>query len=185
MARDATKWVKRTCAYCGIEFDVRVCWSKNGQGKFCSIACQRNGRIKPTRNLVEVICAICGSVFYVREYRRYTAVTCSNECRAIYCGILKRKEIKGRYTWDRSYQRKAWAKAVLERDNYTCQRCGSTENLRAHHIFWVSECPSVAGELWNGVTLCETCHIKEHGGEVSWQKQEQQGKHEVLEVGSL
>jgi hypothetical protein len=39
------------------------------------------------------------------------------------------------HIWIRTLtESKHWRKAVLKRDNYTCQICGSKENLEAHHI---------------------------------------------------
>lgn len=55
-----------------------------------------------------------------------------------------------------------WSKAVRERDNYTCQRCGTvhapnSQGLHAAHIFGrgrkVTRCV-----LENGVALCYGCH---------------------------
>lgn len=53
---------------------------------------------------------------------------------------------------------------VFQRDNYTCQSCGSTEKtLHAHHTFYRSD---VDGP-WDYqpssiVTLCDECHEIEH-----------------------
>lgn len=59
-----------------------------------------------------------------------------------------------------------WRKAVLERDNYTCQDCNSTENANAHHIKSLIEYPELVFDINNGLTLCEDCH-KRH---TSWQR---------------
>lgn len=57
-----------------------------------------------------------------------------------------------------------WARQVLERDNYTCQRCGlkSKEKgiMEAHHIKPVSRYPSLALDISNEITLCKNCHYK-------------------------
>lgn len=54
-----------------------------------------------------------------------------------------------------------WRKAIKARDG-ACIDCGSTERLEAHHLVAVAKFPEVATELWNGITLCRKCHIKEH-----------------------
>lgn len=61
---------------------------------------------------------------------------------------------------------KEWRKAVYERDDYTCQKCGKKGgNLNAHHIKAYAEYPDLRIELDNGITLCEECHKKEHWGD--------------------
>jgi len=57
-----------------------------------------------------------------------------------------------------------WRNSVLERDNYTCQICGK-DNLKggdcqAHHIFDKEKHPEFKYEVWNGLTLCGSCHSK-------------------------
>jgi 5-methylcytosine-specific restriction endonuclease McrA len=74
-------------------------------------------------------------------------------------------------------ENRGWRIAVLERDNYICQKCGNKENgLHAHHIKTFAEIIQEYGidnltdameceELWdvdNGQTLCESCHKIEH-----------------------
>lgn len=51
-----------------------------------------------------------------------------------------------------------WRKAVLERDNHTCQDCGGTKNIAAHHIKPVIEYPKLIFNTGNGLTLCRDCH---------------------------
>ncbi len=55
-----------------------------------------------------------------------------------------------------------WIRKVKERDNYTCQHCGSTDNLCAHHIKPVATHPKLAGCVTNGITLCAECHAEVH-----------------------
>lgn len=52
-----------------------------------------------------------------------------------------------------------WRKAILRRDNYTCQLCGIRGGkLVADHIFAWSTHPELRFELSNGRTLCVPCH---------------------------
>jgi len=56
----------------------------------------------------------------------------------------------------------AWSKAVKRRDKHTCQKCGASENLRAHHKVPLAEDAWLALDLNNGVTLCDACHEATH-----------------------
>ena len=51
-----------------------------------------------------------------------------------------------------------WSLAVRERDNHTCQSCGSQEELEAHHIAPKELYPYLAAHVPNGITLCRPCH---------------------------
>ena len=50
--------------------------------------------------------------------------------------------------------------SCLQRDNYTCQQCGSTERLEVHH--WEPYRFSFDNSLENLVTLCADCHDAIH-----------------------
>jgi predicted restriction endonuclease len=61
-----------------------------------------------------------------------------------------------------------WRHAVFERDNYTCQHCkarcgdGVDVHLHAHHIKGFANHPEHRLDVDNGLTLCKSCHYKEH-----------------------
>ena len=58
-----------------------------------------------------------------------------------------------------SREYKLWRKAVFERDDFTCQRCGERGGkLNADHIKSFAEHPEIRTELSNGRTLCVECH---------------------------
>lgn len=61
-------------------------------------------------------------------------------------------------------QYKQWIQNSLERDNYTCQCCGSTENLEVHHILNYADHKDVRTDLNNSITLCQCCHSPVIGG---------------------
>lgn len=54
-------------------------------------------------------------------------------------------------------------KIAKERDNYTCQVCGSTENVEGHHLFEYSY-ENGASAPDNIITLCRRCHLMVHHG---------------------
>jgi len=57
---------------------------------------------------------------------------------------------------------KSWRRAVYQRDNYTCQRCGlkgvRKHPIEAHHIKAFALYPELRFEVNNGITLCKECH---------------------------
>ena len=58
-----------------------------------------------------------------------------------------------------SYEMKLWSRAVLGRDNFVCQECGTRGGkLHAHHIKSFSLYPELRLDLENGTTLCVDCH---------------------------
>ena len=54
-----------------------------------------------------------------------------------------------------------WSRAVKDRDG-RCMKCGSIENLHAHHIKPKSIYPDLILDIDNGLTLCYGCHKSEH-----------------------
>ena len=83
-------------------------------------------------------------------------------------GFLQMKE-KVRVKRDRINKDKAWRKIILEKDNFTCQMCGATDNrLNAHHVIPKAACKGDLNKLRcdpnNGICLCVRCH---HFGEKS------------------
>ena len=59
-------------------------------------------------------------------------------------------------------------KLVLERDNWTCQKCGKSKDedinliLHCHHIDPVKNNPIESADMDNCVTLCKECHKEAH-----------------------
>lgn len=114
-----------------------------------------------------LICEYCGGEFDAHPYKvrqgkaKYCKLDCYNAARA---NPNRPEDLRQRFT--REY--KEWKRAVLERDNFTCQRCGlaSTEgaSVAAHHIKAFKDNPELRLDLDNGVTLCRNCHYEIHFG---------------------
>lgn len=51
---------------------------------------------------------------------------------------------------------------ILERDNYTCQRCGATSNLQVHHREYLANKKAWEYPNEDLITLCVNCHENEH-----------------------
>lgn len=58
---------------------------------------------------------------------------------------------------------RTWRKAVLDRDNWTCQDCGHKKTkLQAHHLKPWGPYPDLRYTISNGLTLCSPCHHARH-----------------------
>jgi len=59
---------------------------------------------------------------------------------------------------------KEWAKAIKERDGYTCQVCNTNHKdsdpraIQAAHILSKENYPELKLDMMNGITLCFSCH---------------------------
>lgn len=68
---------------------------------------------------------------------------------------------KGKIRTSSNYR--AWRKACLERDNFTCQKTGiNGGDLVIHHLNNFSEFPELIFSIDNGITLNEKVHIEFH-----------------------
>lgn len=65
--------LKRSCAYCGKEFET-----KQRHQEFCSNACKSANRRKLKADYIEVNCEYCGKSFIKNKYARSTC--CSRSC---------------------------------------------------------------------------------------------------------
>jgi len=60
---------------------------------------------------------------------------------------------------------------IFERDKYTCVNCRSIDKqLHAHHMKYLRDKFIWEVPTWYLVTLCEDCHSKEHGKDLTAQK---------------
>ena len=55
-----------------------------------------------------------------------------------------------------------WSTLIRKRDDYTCQYCGSTYHVCAHHMMPKKYFPKMALDENNGITLCHACHMLVH-----------------------
>lgn len=86
-------------------------------------------------------------------------------------GLIKREEQKIQVFrfWDDRHDRnsqryKAWRTAVFERDGFCCNKCGTKNDIQAHHIKTWKHNKELRYQVSNGITLCRKCHLEAHGG---------------------
>lgn len=65
-------------------------------------------------------------------------------------------------------QYKLWRKNILERDNYSCVKCKSKENLEVDHKIPIIKNKKLMFDLSNGQVLCKKCHIKKTRIDLQW-----------------
>jgi uncharacterized C2H2 Zn-finger protein len=152
--------VTLVCVVCGKSYEKAKVASENS--KYCSPQCSGKGRIKTEKR----ICKGCGEIFIVCPSSKN--IFCSHNC---YSNFIKGENSylwKGGITSERVKARtnpeyNEWRKKVFARDNYTCVYCGNRNPLHAHHIFSFADFPELRYEIYNGETVCISCHEKIHG----------------------
>lgn len=90
------------------------------------------------------------------ECRLYCSQECKDSCEIYW---VKNNPYAEHAQFERDPQ---WAKMVKERAKFTCERCGSTSELEAHHEIPVKVDQSLVNDEMNGICLCHDCHMKAH-----------------------
>ena len=147
------------CVVCGAPFKRIAVFTR----ETCSRSCASKLVSKRDRPRSALTCKRCGSSFFPGN-GHLKMKYCSQECR--YLASRKDESTTARNN-RRLWRYKHWRRAVLKRDDYTCQRCGATEGLHAHHVKPWEEFPELAFDVDNGLTLCTRCHQIEHGATVT------------------
>ena len=135
-------------------------------GKLCA-DCHLDNK----RNKVTLECPICGVTFERGKaaYERTQTSFCSNKCARKHRRGENSPLWKGGVSSELRRLRgssvfKKWRQGVFERDDYTCQGCGTQGGyLHPHHIKGFADYPELRFDLSNGVTLCIKCHGDVHG----------------------
>jgi len=190
--------VEHICKNCNIKF-----YRRKGQGTCdtCSDQCRtdyfrgenhiRTGKTFPNeqKNGRVVNCDYCGKESMKQPNQlRGDHIFCNHKCKGEFFKGKNSPHWKGGLssliTKIRSFTEYIkWRKAVFERDEYICQKCGYDKGhiIEAHHIVRVTDIIRKHNlkevndayecyDLWdinNGITLCKECHKKEHKGGTS------------------
>lgn len=115
------------------------------------------------KNGEEVLCSNgCGKKIYrkLSKLKKFTIFFCSWDCEKEYQSKTRRKS-GFKEGWRRYSEYRKWNKFIKSRDE-VCLLCGSDKKLVAHHILEAGDYPELVYEIENGVTLCQSCHIKIH-----------------------
>lgn len=117
-------------------------------------------------------CIVCEKEFEFDKgdlkRRNVSRIFCSISCKAKYHSIKERNpNWKGGIQPENlkirnSRELREWKIKCLERDNHSCQNCGSIEYLHVHHIKPFYKYKELRSVLENGVTLCLKCHYELH-----------------------
>jgi len=151
------------------------------------VECRRN---KDDENVLEVKCMYCDRwhiPLYTSVQSKISAIKgktsgeqnlyCSDECKKAcptYRQILYPKDFK--INTSREVQPEL-RKLVLKRDNYTCQKCGtSNTELHCHHYEGVEVNPVESADMDQCITLCKECHNEVHKKDKCGIKDYQRGK---------
>lgn len=166
------------CEICGTEKRFEGYKVRRNKAFFCSMKCRNIWRSQTIQGenhplwigLVTLECANCKKQFQRKreKYRKNNdKFFCTENCMFDYmtkqCGEDHPwYKQGGRYPlYGRNWR--ANRKKARERDNYTCQDCGTTEtvlgkHLDVHHL--ISRAEGGTNDLDNLISLCRSCHAK-------------------------
>lgn len=154
------KHITISCEFCNKDFSVKLSRYNKSNPRFCSWSCRSKSLVGENHfNYTSEIrkCKKCGAEFQARqsEINLNKALYCSKKC--FYSSLKLERPKDSKYFYATSF----WKNLKIEcfkKDNYTCQICGSRENLHSHHI--VPRRKGGKDELDNLQTLCSSCHRK-------------------------
>src|SRR6056297_1136911 len=91
-------------------------------------------------------------------------IYCSEECKQECPTYGQKKYPKGFKPASSREVNSMLRQLVLARDNYTCQKCGKSQDVRlhCHHIIPAVNSPIEANDPKNCITLCKDCHKLVH-----------------------
>jgi len=132
-------------------------------------------RIHEDGESLEVLCKYCGKYFVPLNgevTKRIEAINgtsqgilylyCNNECKNN-CPIYGQIKYPKGFKKGTSREVDPFIRQLcFERDNWTCQKCGVTENLHCHHIDGYAQNKILANDIDNVITLCKSCHKEVH-----------------------
>ena len=126
-------------------------------------------------NILEVKCAYCGKWYVPKKTEIVKRIQSLNVKRIeedrLYCSVYCKKEcpIYWQIKYPKGYKKASSREVqpelrhmVLERDNWTCQKCGSTKSLHCHHVEGIRWEPLESADIDKCITYCKKCHKEAH-----------------------
>jgi len=171
------------CSYCKIIY-IRKPWQiRKTKINYCCQKCHYKDKAK-----ILVSCHKCKNQVFIYQSRAryYSQYYCNNKCRLLEKQewlIGSKKKFNNYYNkFIRSLRCTAkyllWKTNCLSRDKYQCQNCKRKSQLTVHHIFTMGQFvakhklnreaimnDTLFLDQNNGITLCRSCHLKQHSGE--------------------
>jgi len=139
--------------------------------------CEDTRRDLENYDLLQVKCTYCGKWYNPSTdevHRRIIALDgrssgecrlyCSVECKEL-CSIYKKVKYSDEETKSNKLSREVQPELrqmVFERDNWSCQRCGSNKRLQCHHFEGILYNPIESADMDACITLCKKCHKEAH-----------------------
>lgn len=161
-----------TCNNCGEDFSKYKRRAERSDADLCSQECREeywSNNISPeidtSGESIELDCSYCDNTITKPKSRTlFDKTFCDKDCYGDWLSENNVGEEHPQYTGGPAEKFTVYEKRkIFERDDYTCQDCGSGgEQLNAHHIEPASENPSKVHDINNGVTLCVECHAERH-----------------------
>lgn len=172
--------VIKKCEICSKEFSVIP--ARANTAKYCGRACKdksvslTTGENHPRwqGGIRSKICGHCkiefawsGQPLGIWKKQKFCCKPCADQGGLRYEGEAHSNWKPDSRKKNRRGKHGSWADKVISRDNATCQKCGSHENLQAHHILSFAEHPEARWDIANGLTVCFSCHLIIHGAQIA------------------
>lgn len=155
---------KRVCERCGNSFDAYIYNVRRGWGRFCSNSCSKKGNSNRVGKVLSTESRFRISQSLKKRYELGELVS-----PLVSLGIVGRRGEKSP-NWRggktligqmirRSLTYKEWRMSILQRDDFTCQECGTRGGkLHVDHIKSFADYPELRFDKTNARTLCIPCH---------------------------
>ena len=165
---------EQTCPECGKVFVSANHGKSRDKQIYCSRACANRVKNRAKSVTVSICCDHCGKEFQIPEWRvsdyprHFCSTKCKNAAHSKHIATDNNPRWMGGATTYRGADWPVAREAALQRDSYTCQHCGMTQDqsfsaygngLQVHHKTRYLD--TFDNSLENLITLCVKCHGKE------------------------